>query len=213
MLQEKHATLSVREKMLVLCSVIILVLFVAVNFFIEPLYNDFTALKKQQDNTKQSIDATQLQIDNIDSKLAADPLAQIQLELDALNNKHAEQLSRLENFRLSLVSSDQMSGLVRELVNENKHLSVESLKSLTPKVILYQDNDETKPALLYKHTMMIELKGRYFALLDFMKRIESKERSVLWSDINYRVEVYPEAVISFEIYTISADKEFIGVKS
>jgi len=213
LLQEKHAALSLREKMLVLVTVIVIVLFLGVNFVAEPLYKEYTTLKKQQEATKQSINAIDLEVANIESKLNADPLAKLEDELRLLTVAHEAQVKRLDGFRLSLVASDEMSRLVKALVNENKHLSVLSLKSKPPEAILFKDNDTTKKPLLYRHSMAIKLQGRYFALLDFMKNIEAKNKSVLWSDINYRVEDYPKAIISFEIFTISTDKEFIGVKA
>lgn len=213
MLSEKHAALAMREKVLVLVTAVILILFLSFNFVIEPLYKEYSQLKKQGETTKQSISAIEIEVANIEAKLNDDPLKKLQEELRLLEVAHEEQVKRLESFRLSLVGSDEMSGLVKALVNENKHLSVLSLRSLAPEPILYKDNDSTKQPLLYRHAMNIKLKGRYFALLKFMQNIEAKKKSVLWSDINYRVEKYPEAVISFEIYTISTDKEFIGVKA
>ncbi|WP_435275784.1 hypothetical protein ACMAZF_01770 [Psychrobium sp. nBUS_13] len=213
LLQEKHSALSLREKLLVLITVVFLVFFIGVNFVVEPLYKEYTSLKKQQETTKQSINAIELQVTNIETKLNADPLEKLQDELRLLNVAHDEQVKRLDKFQLSLVASDEMSSLVKALVNENKHLSVLSLKSMPPEAILFKDNDSTKQPLLYRHSMSIKLQGRYFALLDFMKNIEAKNKSVLWSDINYRVEDYPEAIISFEIFTISTDEEFIGVKA
>ena len=213
LLQERHAGLSLREKMLVLVTVVVIVLFLGVNFVVEPLYKEYTTLKSQQEATKQSISAVELEVANIEAKLNADPLAKLEDELSLLTVAHEAQVKRLEGFRLSLVASDEMSRLVKALVNENKHLSVLSLKSKSPEAILFKDNDSTKQPLLYRHSMAIKLQGRYFALLDFMKNIEAKNKSVLWSDINYRVEDYPKAIISFEIFTISTDKEFIGVKA
>lgn len=49
LLQEKHSALSLREKLLVLVTVVVLVLFLGINFVVEPLYKEYTNLKKQQE--------------------------------------------------------------------------------------------------------------------------------------------------------------------
>lgn len=211
-LQDKHSNFSVREKSLILISVLVLVWFTAINFIIEPLFSRYDELTKDNEASNASIAAVNLQIESIQNKLASDPLAKLSVELDSLNIQHDKQIGLLEAYQLSLLESDEMSDLIEEIASENKYLSLISLKSQLPEVILEQNNEGNKSPLLYKHAMSITLKGRYFALLQFMKKIEAKEESVLWGDIDYHVENYPNAVISFDIYTVSTDKEFIGVK-
>eukprot|EP00487_Bulimina_marginata_P008483 TRINITY_DN31083_c0_g1_i1.p1 TRINITY_DN31083_c0_g1~~TRINITY_DN31083_c0_g1_i1.p1 ORF type:complete len:128 (+),score=43.23 TRINITY_DN31083_c0_g1_i1:37-384(+) len=90
-LQDKHSKLSIREKSLILTSALVLVIFTVVNFIIEPLFVRYENLTKQTEATMQSINAVTLQVQNIDTKLASDPLAQLQTELDSLVEQHNQQ--------------------------------------------------------------------------------------------------------------------------
>jgi MSHA biogenesis protein MshJ len=212
LVQKKHASLSIREKMLVLISGLFLVIFTAFNFFIEPMFVKYSHLEKIRMTTQQSIDTVKLKVKGIEDSLAANPLEDIKKQLAALNVQHQLHSNQLEQYQLSLVASDEMPKLVEEIVYENTKLSLESLTSKEPEAILLQPNESNGEVLLYRHAIAIRMKGEYFSLLDFMKKIEQKEKSVLWGEIDYRVDKYPNAIISFEIFTISTDKEFMGVK-
>ncbi len=211
-LQNKYKVLSIREKALALISAIILVVFTSVNFIISPMFDEFLALEKTEKSSLTLINNLNNEIKALEKKLADDPVAAIERELKNLNTQHQQKIEALDKFKLALVSSDEMASLVEEVVDENKKLSLMSLESKIPEVLLSQLIDGQEQVLLYKHAIDIKLKGQYFALLAFMKKIEQKEHSISWSDIDYRVDKYPNAIMSFEIYTISTDKEFIGVK-
>lgn len=211
-LQNKYKVLSIREKALALISAIILVVFTSVNFIISPMFDEFISFKKTEKSSLKLINNLNIEIKALEKKLADDPVAAIEREFKNLNTQHQQKVEALDKYKLALVSSDEMASLVEEVVDENKKLSLMSLKSKTPEVLLSQLIDGQEQVLLYKHAINIKLKGQYFALLAFMKKIEQKEHSISWSDIDYRVDKYPNAIMSFEIYTISTDKEFIGVK-
>ena len=211
-LQNKYKVLSIREKVLALISAIILVVFTSVNFIISPMFDEFLALEKTEKSSLTLINNLNNEIKALEKKLADDPVAAIERELKKLNTQHQQKIEALDKFKLALVSSDEMASLVEEVVDENKKLSLMSLESKIPEVLLSQLIDGQEQVLLYKHAIDIKLKGQYFALLAFMKKIAQKEHSISWSDIDYRVDKYPNAIMSFEIYTISTDKQFIGVK-
>jgi len=211
-LQQKHASLSIREKILVLVSAVILISFTAINFVIEPMFIEYSDLKRMQVSTQQDINNIKREVAAIDAKLSANPLEEIKKQLAALNKQHKYHVEELKRYQLSLISSHEMATLIEEIVHESEKIALLSLTSKQPKVILSQGGEVGDEALLYRHAIAIQMKGEYFSLLNFMKKIEKKEQSVLWGEIDYRVEQYPAAIISFEVYTISTDKEFIGVK-
>jgi len=49
-------------------------------------------------------------------------------------------------------------------------------------------------------------------VVKFLQQVEEQSEYLLWGDIDYVVKEYPDALVAFEVYTVSADKEFIGVK-
>jgi len=207
-----YSKLSMRERMLILISVVGLIIFSVTNFLLMPMFEEYAQLKKVQNTTQTSIQTVNVQIDSVKKLLADKPVEKIQRQLDNLNRQHQTKIKELDKYKLSLVSSDDMATLVEEIVEENKKLLVVSLISKEPTPILMQPDGDKEQVLLYKHAIDIKLQGQYFALLAFMKKIEAQEKSILWNDIDYKVDEYPNAILSFEIYTISTDKEFIGVK-
>jgi len=64
---------------------------------------------------------------------------------------------------------------------------------------------------VYKHSVRITLKGQYFFVVDYLKRLESLSWRFYWEFIDYEVEVYPTATVTLEVYTLSTDKGAWGV--
>jgi len=214
-IQERHAALSLREKGLILLTSLVLIVFSVGSFVIEPSLKTLAKSKERSQSIQQSIDAAITQRSEIERKIASDPRGQLEAQLSGLARKHLEVVRLLAEKELLLVSSDEMAAALQILLSENKGLTVETLASIAPQVILYEQKtaakDTPKP-LLYRHGVKIKIKGTFFAVVKFLQQIELKSQYLLWGDIDYVVEQYPNALVTFEVYTISGDEEFIGVK-
>ena len=54
--------------------------------------------------------------------------------------------------------------------------------------------------------------GRYFAVRDFLARLEQLSDKLYWRSMAYHVKDYPTAEVTLEVYTLSTEKAFIGVE-
>ena len=54
-----------------------------------------------------------------------------------------------------------------------------------------------------------EIKGDYFSLLDYLKKIKEVKEKLFLKSVNYRVEKYPLGKLTLTISTMSSDDEFI----
>ena len=214
-MKTRHGALSLREKILILLTLVVIVVFGLGTLVVEP---GFKAVQKSRSLNKKlsrDIEQTIEQRVAIEQTLALDPKKQLQTQLHGLATKHQQLVKQLAQQQLALVSSDEMVSALQYLVAETKDLSLEKLESQTPIAILFGpqagENEPLKP-LLYRHGIKVQVQGRYFAVVDFLQKIEQQSDYLLWGDIDYIVTTYPLALVDFEVYTISTDKEFIGVK-
>ncbi|NRA61069.1 MAG: hypothetical protein HRU25_09205 [Psychrobium sp.] len=219
--QDKHQQLNLREKYLILISGLLLICFLSFNFLLEPLLIKYQQGLKDNSRSEKLLKNLQTQQIDIELKLSSDPLAQFKQQLERLSLQHKRVLAELDEQQLALVDSDEMSQTLRELLNESSDLQLKMLSSEKPKVILSVagtggGNNEAlisaREALLYRHVISVKIRGKYFSVLKFLKQIEQRSSQILWGDINYEVQEYPYAIITFDVYTISTDEEFIGVK-
>jgi len=212
---QKHAELSVREKALILISALVIIVFLLGTFVIEPQFNALTSAQSQQDKIQSNIDETRTQRMDIDDKIASDPRGKLEDQLEGLMKKHQQLVAQLAKRELSLVSSDEMVNQVEALVAESRGLTLEKLDSIAPLPILFEqqsDPQAKRVPLLYRHGIKVQVKGNYFSVVKFLQRIEQQNEFLLWQDIDYMVEEHPDALVTFSVFTLSTDKEFIGVK-
>ena len=64
---------------------------------------------------------------------------------------------------------------------------------------------------LYRHGVLLSLKGSYFDIQRYLTRIENLRWQFYWKRFNYVVTGYPDASVEVELYTLSTSKAFIGV--
>ncbi|GGI85126.1 hypothetical protein [Legionella impletisoli] len=50
------------------------------------------------------------------------------------------------------------------------------------------------------------LKGQYFPILNYLKRVEALPWQLYWDKMDYQVETYPEAIATIEFYTLMPSK-------
>ena len=65
--------------------------------------------------------------------------------------------------------------------------------------------------ILYKHGIRLKLKGSYFQLKSYLSQLESLKWRFFWQKFNYNLAVYPEGELEITMYSLSTQREFIGV--
>jgi MSHA biogenesis protein MshJ len=72
-------------------------------------------------------------------------------------------------------------------------------------------NQNQEPAWLYRHALEITLQGDYFGVLNYLKTLETLPWRIHWVSIDYQVNNYPIAETRLQVYTLSFDKDWLGV--
>lgn len=62
---------------------------------------------------------------------------------------------------------------------------------------------------IYKHPMTIQVKGRYWDVVRFIKAIEDQPHKVLWGDLKLAADVYPFSIADITLYTLNLDTAWI----
>ena len=59
---------------------------------------------------------------------------------------------------------------------------------------------------VFKHSVVIQLEGSYFDVVDYLSALENLSWKFYWSTLDYRVVKYPKAIVTLEVYTLSTGK-------
>lgn len=73
--------------------------------------------------------------------------------------------------------------------------------------------NEAKPqgSGVYKHGVVLNLRGDYFRVLALMKSLENLSWKFYWESLDYKVTEYPKAEIELRVFTLSSEEGLLGV--
>jgi MSHA biogenesis protein MshJ len=228
-LKEKTAALSQRERTVLLLASLACVLFIWAQFF-------YLGFEKQLKQARQEItQQQQLTVDQSDqlsslmARLASDPNASLREEQQTLRKKLNELKQDIEQRLSNLIEPELMADVMKTVLSDYQGLQLISARNLAvlPLEINTGRSDASrsgaavnnnnaantaaeKQAVLFAHTLQLELKGDYFQTLDFLKRLESM-KGFYWTMLKYDVKDHPQANITLQVNTLSLEEDWIGV--
>lgn len=204
-LSDRFELLTRREQWLILLSGWIALLFVGFVMFIEPQVKALTSARQQVVSVANEITNNANQLILIERKLRSDPNQDVERNIDRLERENSTLDDQLQGRVASLVTPIQMSGLMEQVLQRSERLKLVSLESL-PSVQLISGEDEG----YYIHPVRLNLRGRYFDVVNYLAQLEALPVKYYWRSLNYQVDKYPWADIQLDVYTLGESKDFIG---
>ncbi len=140
--------------------------------------------------------------------------------LRALRAAVHEREEEVRVFTSDLVDPAEMRSVLEELLKRQDGLTLERAVNRPAQPVL--SGDETPgaaPALaaepdapkLYRHSLVLELRGSYLDCLRYLESVERLPWNVYWSRLELETDEYPVNDITIELTTLSLDEEWIGV--
>ena len=228
-LQNKIDALNLRERAMILCGVV-LVMYLALDLLaLQPLQ---VSQKKIQNNLvlkNAEMVTLNLQLQQIVTAGKDSQQDRDKLEIQRLRQELASLDLALNQATENLVTPQQMAKLLQMVLGQTNGLRLKKVTGLgSSPLLLTEETDhdgktaqaeaETGPGAektvagtAYKHGLRIEFEGNFFATLEYMRRLEELEWNFFWDGITFKVIDYPDASGTLSFYTISLDKNWIGV--
>lgn len=201
-------SISKRERMILIITVTVAIIYSWDNFFYQPLQIQKKSLSIELLSLQSNIQEQEILASTITTKGNVDPnlvkqkkLAKIKLEIKSLKEQ-------LEVGVKQFVPAENMAQALQQILNQNKNLTLIKLETLPVAALL--DTPEQKP-WLFKHALNITITGSYFETLDYLKSLESLAWHINWNSIDYQVDDYPLAITTFQIYTLSFEEQWLGL--
>ncbi len=122
------------------------------------------------------------------------------------------QKQTVENSAYShLVPAQEMTQVLKDLLFARHNLELLKLENLPVKVIIVGDPKAKVKEELYEYGIIIEFKGSYFAVMNYLKDLEKLKWAFFWDKFNYDVTKYPNAEVTLQLHTLSNQKGWIHV--
>lgn len=215
-LQVKINRLTERDRFLLLFILIVVLLalwyLLVLNFQLRDLHNK-----------QAKIEQTQTEIAKYDEKKTA--LIQLinNAEASALLMRHkklAQDLNKLDlevnQYNKQYINSHDLAQLMHDMLKQTFGVAIDDFSTVVLPIeqtpapspappATTQGNEPPKPKLTLSlepiHYKLV-MRGTYFPIMNYLKRLEELPWHLYWSKLDYVVTKYPQAVATMEFYTL-----------
>lgn len=204
-LKAKVESLTLRERVLILCAILALFWFPAYNLWLAPTYAGMSAMTSRLEGAAHSIQELEAQLALTQSVVRKDPDQMLRGQLAHLRQRLVQVDEKMSLETVDLIAPERMPMVLQNLLTHSSGVTLVHIHSLNSRPLL-GDNQKIN---LFQHGIRIELQGSYFALVEYLQKIEALPERFYWRRLDYQVAAYPVATVTLELYTLSTSKDFI----
>ena len=137
-----------------------------------------------------------------------DPNDELRKELQGLIDEVKTQQDKITSITSALITPEKMTGVFEQLLS-NGNIKVNSIEN-KPAVGIEIPGQKTETALLYEHSLRLEMEGSYGAVLNYVQALENQNWTLYWDDLIYRTTKYPAGILTLEVHTLSTSEHVLG---
>ncbi|WP_286741703.1 agglutinin biogenesis protein MshJ [Pseudoalteromonas sp. UBA2102] len=210
--QAQFAALQQREKYSVLFVGLFLIVYLGLWFVVFPQQDAVNSLRVEQNTLWQKLNQNEAQLSMLTQALKHDytkvlrnQVGQTQRELEDINNK-------LSTFSQGFISANKVPAVLKDLLVNTPDVQVVGFRVNPAKAIDVEKlGEHDTQTLFFEHQMVVTLQGRYFSLQQYLEGLKASQQKLLIQQFNYQVQTYPNAELTLQIATVSANEKFIAL--
>ena len=221
---ERYAALlnarNARERALIFVMLLVVVWSLLSAVLLDPLLAKKRRLTQEAAQQLTQMQQLQTQVETVLSGGRIDPDAATRIRLAALNQSLEQSRAALQNMQQGLVPPGKMAQLLEDVLTQNRHLKLVSLKTLPVSNVLEAPAgaappkaDEKKPSgpAIYKHGVEITVSGSYAELTQYLDTMEKLPWRMIWGKAEMQVEEHPLVTLTITLYTLSMDRTWMAI--
>lgn len=231
---DKFNNISSREQYLIILTGLVAVIFITFSLFIDKSLIETSELEEKTTRLMSENKTSRSSIAMFEDALQKDPNEALNKQVLAYENKLKAVDDKLLLLTSELINPIQMRFALLELLQVQKGVSLQSFQLLGAQALMEnnddvptenkEQNENNAPSLntnnktdsasdvtLYQHGIRLTLTGKYFQLRDYLTQLEAMSWKFFWKDFTYTLKEYPLGELQIEMYSLSTNKEFIGV--
>lgn len=200
-LLQQFVALTLREKSLIITTLIIILLSSWYEFLYAPVIQERATLKQQLIEIDAKLATQQQAAMQLQNRIANDPDLNKKNQLLALKNQYQDLQAQIQLLNQKFVPPALMAKVLSDLLKKNNQLTLIELETLPVK----------QQQMLYQHGLVLHFSGNYLATLNYLKSLEAMPWYFIWDSIDYEVKDYPMAEITLRVYTLSLEEGWLDV--
>lgn len=141
--------------------------------------------------------------------------------LEELRARLARVDERLAERTLRVISPAQMVTVLRDVLAAEARLTLVALRNEGAEPVIAEDRpvlsgegadvDTRNVPRVFRHRIELVVRGDYFALLDYLQRLEGLRWEFQWDALHIETQDYPTARATVSLSTLSLAEDWIGV--
>jgi len=208
---ERFNSLSIRERLIIVFSTLVVMLFVWWNWIASPLLSESRSLNKQSIGLEREINTMQVTAQSIRQRLV-NGVHQTQVQqLEIQRQELARINALLQEKTLELIDPDEMFTLMQQLVFADSKLKLIGLKRKQVNTVFNQDKEDHEQPQIYRHVMHMQFEGSYQNILEYVSSLESLDWKLIWDRISLKSLEYPYIQVDIELSTLSDSQQWVGL--
>lgn len=218
-LEKKFNALLVRERLLIVFSTFAAIYMIFELAILGPSQRKYVQLQVDVETQKKQYETLKAEEVILTKVLTTDPSLLLKKELDSLSVQLSALDGEVIDLSAGLVSANQLAAMLQEILLLSVGLQLEGLSTDIPQLLPLPGDEltaasktnmkDTKPAAqmhIYKQYVSLKLKGEYFAILNYLKRLEATHWRFYWEALHYQVNQYPDAEVEIRVYSLSIER-------
>lgn len=206
---ERFSQLQRREQWLIAGSCVVLTIWLAFNYLLEPSWQSGQKLKQQQAQMQRQLAELQQQTDQFRIQLSVDQDAGYQQQIAELQQQQLQLTEQIRQSASHFIGAEQMLPLLQNMLQSSDSVQLKRLSSSPAQAVRLEGQAEEDAALLYQHRLTMVMAGNYASLQQVLKRLEQLPWLINWAELQYRVEQYPQGELRLELITVSEYEDII----
>ncbi len=204
---ERFDSLSTREKLMLICAVLITLWGGWDAFVYQPFSQQKKQLNEQLSTLNNQLSANQIAIEQIKLNAQNDLNQNDKQKLKSLQQELKQLKSHLDDGIKKLVSAQQVTSVLHKLFKQNTGLKLKHVETLSTEPLLKNSQHNW----IFQHGLSITWTSHYFNALRYLQALEALPWKFHWHSLDYQVTDYPEAEITLKIYTLSFEEKWLGL--
>ncbi len=215
---ERFDALSVRERLLILATIITLLFVSWDSLLMSPLGERQSKTIVGMQSVSQQLDKIASQVTSLSTKKSKNTESQLQKRINDVRRLLVEAKEKQTQATGDFVPPDKMISVLRELLEAEKGLQLTLLKSLGTTSLQERvsvsgntANETNEKSTIYKHGLQVVFEGDFFSTLRYLQALESMPWHFHWDAVDYQVLDFPRARVSIIVHTLSLNAWWIDV--
>lgn len=205
------------EKIFILAVLLLGLVLVYLSVSFDPIRADIANATAQINSVNRQIAAQQSSYQSMEEASKQDPNKFANDRLTVIAREQSQLDSEISNLAGDLISPTDMTRILTSLLGRQSGLELISFENKDAVPLRGEvDNADGQEASelsgqVFSHGLVIEFQGDFFATLKYLRFLEEISESFFWDSVSFKQVVWPDALITLEIHTLSSNAGFIGV--